>query len=142
MSEPLPNPFAGWAEKPGDADLAKTLGALKPVWDELVAHVAEAHGADVQVWKSYSVKYGWSMRLLKKKRAIIWLSPATGCFQVLFILGGKAVEAARQCGLPAKVLKALDEAPKYPEGTGLRLVIKSAKDLPAVKKLAAVKAAN
>jgi hypothetical protein len=40
------------------------------------------------------------------------------------------------------VLKALDEAPKYPEGTGLRLVIKGKKDIAAVKKLAAVKIAN
>ena len=33
----------------------------------------------------------------------------------------------------------LDEAPKYPEGTGLRFQIKAAKDIAVVKKLAAIK---
>ena len=33
-------------------------------------------------------------------------------------------------------LKLLDEAPRYPEGTGLRLMVKTAKDLAAIRKLA------
>lgn len=32
----------------------------------------------------------------------------------------------------------LDEAPKYPEGTGLRFEIKTAKDIAVVKTLAAI----
>jgi hypothetical protein len=33
----------------------------------------------------------------------------------------------------------LDEAPKYPEGTGLRFQIKAVRDIAVVKKLAAIK---
>jgi hypothetical protein len=40
------------------------------------------------------------------------------------------------------VLKLLDEAPHYAEGTGLRLVVKAAKDLAAIQKLALIKLAN
>jgi hypothetical protein len=61
---------------------------------------------------------------------------------VAFVLGDKAVEAARQSKLPKAVMKIIDEAPRYPEGTGVRLEIAARKDLAAVKKLAAVKLAN
>lgn len=61
---------------------------------------------------------------------------------MLFILGDKAVQTARAAKLPVAVLRALDAAPKYPEGAGLRFSVSSARSLPAVKQLAAMKAAN
>jgi len=36
----------------------------------------------------------------------------------------------------------MKEAPKYPEGTGIRLTVKSPKDIAALLKLAAIKLAN
>jgi hypothetical protein len=50
--------------------------------------------------------------------------------------------AARQANLSKSTLKLLGEAPRYPEGTGLRLLVKSAKDLAAIRKLALIKLAN
>ena len=35
-----PNAFIGQAAKPTDADLAKALGKVKPVWDGLIADLA------------------------------------------------------------------------------------------------------
>jgi len=137
-----PNAFIGWTGTPTGPDLSKALGPAKPVWDELITYLAAQHDVSIQEWKSYSVKAGWSLRLLRGKRTILWMSPCEGCFQVMFILGGKALSAARQCGLSARTLQALDEAPKYPEGTGVRLLIKGPKDIPAVKKLAVVKLEN
>jgi hypothetical protein len=61
---------------------------------------------------------------------------------VALILGDKAVAAARQSNLAKSTLKLLDEAPRYPEGTGLRLMVKAQKDLAAIKKLALIKMAN
>ena len=106
------------------------------------ACMAAQLGVPVQEWNSYSVKAGWSLRLKRAKRTIVWMSPCEGCFRVMFILGDKAVAAARQSGLPARVLRLIDEADKYPEGTGIRLLIKTPRDLPSVKKLAAIKLAN
>ena len=37
---------------------------------------------------------------------------------------------------------ALDAAPKYPEGTGVRLRVRAIRDVAALKKLAAIKLAN
>ena len=50
--------------------------------------------------------------------------------------------AARVSDLSKSTLKLLDEAPKYPEGTGVRLMVKVPKDLPAIRKLALIKLAN
>ena len=96
----------------------------------------------VQEWKSYSPKAGWSLRLVRGKRTILWLAPCEGCFRVAFILGDKAVRAARECGWSARALQALDQAEGYPEGTGWRLLIKGSGDLASVRKLVVVKIEN
>jgi hypothetical protein len=50
--------------------------------------------------------------------------------------------AARARKLPKAVLAALDEAPRYAEGTGLRLVVSKLKDLAPIHTLTEVKLAN
>lgn len=142
MSAPEPNAFAGRAGAPGDSDLTSALGAARPLWDRLLAEAAGKLGASACEWKSYSPKHGWSLRVMRRKRTIVWLTPRDGSYGATFVLGEKAVAAARNGGLPAKLLKAIDEAPRYPEGRGVRLSVRSARDLPGVMKLAAIKAAN
>jgi hypothetical protein len=136
-----PNAFIGKATQPTLDELVSALGPAAIVWQELVDWFAEQKVVD-QEWKSYSPKAGWSVRLKVKKRNIIYLSPCASCFIVGFIFGDKAVAAARQGGLSKSTLKLLDEAPRYPEGTGLQLTVKSSKDLAAIRKLALIKLAN
>jgi hypothetical protein len=133
-----PNAFIGRTKPPTDDELSSELGAARVLWDELITELA----LPTQEWNSYSPKAGWSLKLILKKRTILYLAPCHGRFRVAFILGAKAVEAARQSKLPKAVLKIIDEAPRYPEGTGVRLEIAARKDLAAVKKLAEAKLAN
>jgi hypothetical protein len=72
----------------------------------------------------------------------VWLSPCAGCFQVVFILGAKAPQAAGESSLSAAGRKALDHGVKYPEGTCIRLLVNNARDLGVVKKLAVAKIGN
>lgn len=137
-----PNAFIGKTVRPSDSDLATALGAAKLLWDRVIAELAADLGVAIQEWRSYSPKMGWALRLKRGKRTIVWLAPHAGSFQVLFILGDRAVSAVRQGGVPARVLQLLDEAPRYPEGTGLRLRIRTARDLRPVKQLAAIKLQN
>ena len=60
-------------------------------------------------------------------------------FAVSFILGDKAIEAARQSKLPKKVIKIVEEGKRYPEGTAVRMDVTSDKDIAAVVGLAAIK---
>jgi Protein of unknown function (DUF3788) len=138
----LPNAFIGKAKKPSDGELAAELGAAKTIWDQLVRELAEEHGIDVQEWNSYSRKAGWSLRLMRKERSIVYLSPHRGCFTASFALGDKAVQVARHSGLSPQVLKIISEAKRYAEGTAVRIEVKTGKDVAVVKKLAAVKLEN
>jgi hypothetical protein len=137
----IPNAFIGKVTHPTAEEIASSLGSVGVIWQELVDWFAEQKVVD-QEWKSSGKKYGWSLRLEVKKRNIIYLSPCEGCFRVALIFGDKAVAAARESILAASTLKLLDEAPRYPEGTGLRLMVKSAKDLVEIRKLALIKLAN
>lgn len=118
------------------------MTSISHVWDQFLAALAQQHGAAEGEWKSYALKWGWSLRVLRKKRTIVWLSPGIEEFEVLFMLGDKAVRAARESKLPRKSGDALAMAPRYPEGTGLRLIVKSPRSLAALKRLAAIKVAN
>jgi hypothetical protein len=137
----IPNAFLGKADQPTGEEVSAALGAAAEAWKQLVDWLAEQGVAD-QEWKSVSPKYGWSLRLKLKKRTIVYLGPCDGCFRVAFALGDKAMAAARQSDLSKSVLKILDEATRYAEGTGVRLMVKGTKDLAAVRKLALVKLAN
>jgi hypothetical protein len=139
----LPNAFAGSARQPNDEELTAQLGRpARAVWDRLIRDLADEYGVDVQEWSSYSRKAGWSLRLKRGQRTILYLSPSRGSFLASFALGRKALEAARQSGLPPKVTGIIAEARRYAEGTAVRLDVAGAEDIASVKKLAAAKLAN
>ena len=137
------NAFLGKTERPSDAELAAALGETAVLWSEFVNWMASEEGVAGQEWKGiYVNKYGWSMRLKQKSRNIVHLGPGVGCFLVGFVLSDKALKVAKAARLPKAVAQALETAPRYPEGTGLRLVVQRSGDLPAIRKLAAIKVAN
>jgi hypothetical protein len=137
----IPNAFIGKTTRPTEAEVAAALGSTAALWKQLVSWMEE-QGVGESEWSSSGVKYGWSLRLKVKKRNIVYLSPCEGCFRASFALGDKAVAAARKGDLSKSTLKIIDEAPRYAEGTGVRLMVKAAKDLGAIKKLAFIKMAN
>ncbi len=136
------NAFIGRTTPPNENDLAVALGPAKSIWDELLHVLAATNGASSREWKCYASQAGWSLRVKRHERTLVWLSPGKDCFHLLFILGGAAMTAARQAQLPQRVLRAIQEAPQYPEGAGVRLRVKSMRDLVAVKKLAVIKLAH
>ena len=138
----LPNAFIDKSKKPTAAELTAALGPAKALWDQLLAGLADEHNLTVQEWNSYSRKAGWSLRLKLKDRNILYLTPCRGSFFVSFALGDKAVEAARQSRLPQSVIKTINEARRYAEGTGIRMEMKKPKDIEVVKQLAAIKLAH
>jgi hypothetical protein len=135
------NAFIGNTTRPTETEVAAALGATAGLWKQLVEWMAE-QGAGESEWNSSGAKYGWALRLKVKKRNIVYLGPCDGCFRVAFVLGERAVAAARKSDLAKSTLKIIDEAPRYAEGTGVRLMVKAEKDLAAVKKLALIKMAN
>lgn len=137
------NAFIGRPDRPTEAEVAAVLGETANLWDDFIRWMAQEEGVAGQEWKGVVVKkYGWSLRLKQKSRNIVYLGPGKGCFLASFVLSDKALEAAKEAHLPKVVQDALAAAPKYPEGNGLRLVVQRAADLPAIRKIAAIKVAN
>jgi hypothetical protein len=136
-----PNAFIGETRQPTERRLAEALGPAKAAWDGLVKGLVKEHGL-TREWKSYSVKMGWAFRLKRKERNIVHLGPRNGSFQAALIFGEKAMATVRAARFPARIRKIIAEAPRYPEGTGIRLEIKKPKDIEIVKRLAVIKLAN
>jgi hypothetical protein len=137
------NAFIGNAERPTDAEGADVLGSKAKLWNEFIEWMSEQEGVSDQEWKGVVVKkYGWSLRLKKKGRNIVYLGPGTDCFMINFVLSDKALDEAKHAHLPKAVQDALATAPRYPEGNGLRFLVRRSGDLAAIRKIAAIKVAN
>jgi hypothetical protein len=134
--------FDDKSKAPHENDLKKVLGRTFAHWNDLITHVSAEYTPLEEKWIYSGAKWGWSLRLKQKKRTVLYMTPCKGYFFVGFVLGEKAVKAARDCALPDSVLSAIDGAIRYAEGRGVRLEIRSKSALGGVKKLAAVKMAN
>lgn len=140
-STPFRNAFIGQAKQPTPRELAAALGTAQPLWDQLVAELTASHKLTCE-WNSYSIKAGWSLRLQREVRNIVYLSPSRGGFMASFALGDKAIAAARASEFPKRVLKLIAGAKKYAEGTAVRIEVKETEDLEVIKKLVEVKLKN
>jgi hypothetical protein len=118
------------------------LGRSYARWQELIASIGAAYSPLDLKWGFSGAKWGWSLRLKQKKRTVLYLTPCHRRFLVGFALGEKAVQAAHAVPLPSALLADIDAAPKYAEGRGVRMEVRTKKDVEAVKHLAAVKMAN
>ena len=137
------NAFRGKPTQPSEADLTAALGHSKRLWNEFIQWMANEEEVVIQEWKGICInKYGWSLRLKQKSRNIVYLGPGEDCFMVSFVLSDKALQTAKDAHLPKAVADTLSAAPHYPEGNGVRLVVRRASDLPAIRKIAAIKLAN
>jgi len=137
----LPNAFIGRKTQPSAKDLAAALGDSLDAWNELTRWLT-SKSISAREWHSISPKYGWALRPKLKSRTILYMSPCAGCFRVSFILGDRAVAAARASKLPKTLLEEIAGARRYAEGTGARLLVKVAEDLAAVRTLVEIKLQN
>jgi hypothetical protein len=136
------NVFAGQAKQPTEAQLVAALGDCYELWQQLITDLKDKLAIDTAEWHMSSVKLGWSLRLQAKKRNIVYLSPRDGYFLASFALGDKAITAARKSDLGSRALDIIAEAKRYPEGTAVRIEVRSESDLLTVEKLAKIKIDN
>jgi hypothetical protein len=134
--------FDDKSRKPKAQELVAALGRTSKLWDDLVGHLSARFDPLSVGWGFPGRQWGWSARLKHKKRTIVYLTPCNRHFLAGFALGEKAVKAAHECGLPKSVLECIDSAPRYAEGRGVRLEVRTKKDLEGVKQVAAIKMAN
>jgi hypothetical protein len=134
--------FDDKATPPTDHTLGRMLGRTYVLWTRLKSDLQDSHGPLDEQWSFGGKNYGWSFRLKQKKRALVYMTPCRGYFLASFALGEKACRAAHECGVPSSILEIVDAAPKYAEGRGVRVPVRTPRDVRGVEQLAAVKAAN
>ena len=130
------------SHEPTDKDLREVLGKVYDVWKDLIDVVEQRIGPISQVWGYTSKTTGWGLRLKQKDRIILYMTPQTGKFLVSFALGERAVAAGRLRGLSPALLKAIDAAPRYAEGRGLRLEVSGKRQVLDLAALAEIKSEN
>lgn len=130
------------SHEPNDQDLRDVLGKAYEPWTRLIAAVAERIDPISRVWGFTSKSTGWGLRLRHKERVILYMTPQLAQVLVSFALGEKAVAAAHRLKLPAALLKAIEAAPRYAEGRGLRLEVSSNDQVLPLVTLAQIKHEN
>jgi hypothetical protein len=128
------------AHPPTADELETMLGPAAPLWTELVADVRRRAGSIDETWGFSGAKYGWSMRLVRGTRNLLYLTPQAGVLLVAAALGERAISTAEAAGLAsARTIEVARAAPKYAEGRGVRLPVTSGEDLEVAKELARIK---
>jgi hypothetical protein len=128
-------------DRPPSADeLVAVLGPAAAYWDELVADVRGRAGEAVERWCHGGARSGWSCRLTLGERVLVYLTPQAGAMLVGVVVGEKAIERARAAGIASEAtLAAVDAAPRYAEGRGVRVTVRTPHDLAMAKELARIK---
>jgi hypothetical protein len=134
--------FDDKSSPPSDSVLREALGPAADLWQELKKRLAKKLSPLEESWGFTGKSTGWGLRLRRGEKTVVYMTPRTGYFLASFALGEKAVQAARQSGLPAAVLDAIDNAPKYAEGRGVRLEVRRKQDVASIEELAMLKVAS
>jgi hypothetical protein len=128
--------------QPDDTAIAEVLGPASSLWPELRAAMQAAHGPLVEEWNYSGKAYGWSLRLKRKTRTLVYMTPCRNYFLASLALGEKACRAAHDGGIAPAMLAIIDAAPKYAEGRGVRIEVRRNQDVRHVLQVVALKAAH
>ena len=128
--------------KPDEKALLKAIGKTAGYWKKIKSNLENEYGELNEDWKYYGQKTGWLLKVLRKKRNLFFCIPLKGSFQITFVFGEKAVSAVQNSDLPEPIKLELKNARKYAEGRGLRIDVKSAKDVKNIQKLVQIKVKN
>lgn len=131
--------FTDKAHQPTDKDLRSVLAKSYTAWVRLIELISDRIAPILPVWGFTGAKFGWGIRLKRKDRVILYMTPREKHFLVSFALGEKAVVAAHAHKLPPAVLKAIESAPKYAEGRGVRFEVRQLREVAALARLAEIK---
>jgi hypothetical protein len=134
----MPSVFLDPRSAPGARELERALGKCAAPWQALVDGLVEAHPPLAPAWSWSGKSHGWILKLARRGKALVYLVPGEGGFAASFALREKAHEAALARKWPAAVLEALRDAREFREGRHVRLELRKAADLAAVRALVAL----
>lgn len=134
--------FTDRSTKPDQKDLITALGKTYNLWQDIINLVYLKYPNAVSEWNFPGQKYGWSLKIKDKKRAIIYLLPREKQFMVAFNFGQKDFEKIMDSKISEQIKHGLESAKVYAEGRGIRIEVKNQKPLKDISHLIDIKLAS
>ena len=134
--------FTDKNKKPGDSDLAGSLGDTFVLWQKIIQYVFARYPYSQNEWNYPGEKYGWSYRIKYKDRIVPYLLPRQGFFKAAFVFGQKATDIILKSTISESIRTELEEARVYTEGRGIRIDIRNEVILKEINALIDIKIAN
>ena len=128
--------------KPDDDLVAEKIGASFKYLKELKKHIKEKYGITNEEWKFYGQKYGWQLKILLKKRNLLFCIPFEKFFKIVFIFGDRAVKEIEKSTIATNLKSELINARKYAEGRGLSIEVQDHSYMADIQKLIEIKIKN
>ena len=127
---------------PDNGMVAAVLSDTYSLWEELVSHIMAEYPGVAEEWKYYGKAFGWTYKLISKKRNLLFLVPLEGCFRVRFVLGEKAAACADAADLPEEIKEAISVATPHVEGRSIDIDINGPEQMKTIKTLVKIKYEN
>lgn len=137
-----PGAFTDKAIVPDDAAVEAAVTTAYASWLALRATVGKAFDPVAEAWSFSGKRYGWSLRLSHRDRPIVYLTPLRDRFRASLALPERAMDAALAADLPPAVRSAVADAPVYPEGRAIRIIVTNDGDVASVLALATIRMAS
>ncbi len=137
-----PSAFLDRGSPPARADLERVLGRALPLWDELRERIGARVAPIGERWSYSGRSHGWLLQLRRGNTTVVNLVPGRDCFVASLALNGKACREAEKGGLCESARTAIREGREFPEGRGVRVEVRSRKDIADVEALASLRMAG
>jgi hypothetical protein len=125
--------------KPSNNMITTTLVDTYALWEELYSHVKATYPSIVEEWKYYGKTAGWCLKLVSKKRNLLFFIPLKGYFRIRIVLSEKVVAYLETIELPNEIKKAIHAATPYIEGRSIDIDINHSEQIEAIKNLLKIK---
>jgi hypothetical protein len=127
---------------PSAEHLAELLGTASDLWIELQGAIRAEFAPVTERWVYGGARYGWSCRLERRRKGILYMTPDAGQVRVGVALSDAARETALSGDLPIAIREGLVATTKAMEGWPVRLAVRTPNDLASVLTLARIKLAR
>lgn len=128
-------PVTRGPEKPTQAEIDEILGDGVTLLETFLSRNPELRPE----WKYYGPKNGWSLKVFRKKRNMCFVGREPGALAIGFVLGERAYDRLLTSEMRPSLRKEVEGAQRFPEGRGIRLVLREDSDLDDAQLLLEIK---
>jgi hypothetical protein len=122
-------------EEPTRAEVDEILGEGEALLETFLERNPELRPE----WKYYGPKHGWSLKVFRKKRNMCFVGREPGAIAMGFVLGERAYDRLLTLDLRPTLRETVEGAKRFPEGRGIRLILRDVSDLEDAQVLLEVK---